>query len=68
MDETPDPKLSDIDLKVASLEKMETALQQAKNVLSITHRGIEDFSFGTQENSVEGKTGVNDRSILEVKK
>jgi putative ABC transport system permease protein len=54
VDDTPDPKLSDIDLKVASLEKMDTALQQAKNVLSITHRGIEDYSFGTQENSVEG--------------
>lgn len=51
--DVPDPKLSDIGLKVASLDKMETALQQAKNVLLSSHRGIEDFSFGTQENSVE---------------
>jgi putative ABC transport system permease protein len=32
---------------------MDTALQQARNVLLITHRGIEDFSFGTQETSVD---------------
>ncbi len=51
--DTPDPKLSDIGLKVSNMEKMETSLQQAKNVLSIVHHGIEDFSFGTQENSVE---------------
>jgi putative ABC transport system permease protein len=49
----PDPKLSDIDIKVASLEQMEPALQQARNVLMITHRGIEDFAFRTQEDSVE---------------
>ncbi|MBI5386848.1 MAG: ABC transporter permease [Verrucomicrobia bacterium] len=50
---TPDPRLSDIDIKVASLDKMEVALQQARNVLLMTHNGIEDFSFQTQENSVE---------------
>jgi len=53
LNETPDPRLTDIDLKVATLDKMDTALQQAKNVLLISHRGIEDFSFGTQENSVD---------------
>jgi putative ABC transport system permease protein len=51
--DTPDPKLTDIDLKVVSLEKMETAMQQARNVLMVTHNGIEDFTFGTQENSVD---------------
>jgi putative ABC transport system permease protein len=50
----PDPRLTDIDVKVAGLEKMDAALQQARNVLMLTHRGIEDFSFQTQENSVEG--------------
>ncbi|MGV3771305.1 MAG: ABC transporter permease [Verrucomicrobiales bacterium] len=49
----PNPQLSDIDIKVADLELMEPALQQAKNVLMITHRGIEDFNFRTQENQVE---------------
>src|SRR5512133_118949 len=49
----PDPRLSDIDLKVASLDELEPALQQARNVLMLTHRGIEDFGFRTQENQVE---------------
>ena len=49
----PDPRLDDIDIKVADLEKLEPALQQAKNVLMTTHKGIEDFSFRTQENQVE---------------
>jgi putative ABC transport system permease protein len=49
----PDPRLSDIDLKVADLSLLETALQQARNVLMVTHRGIEDFSFRTQENQLD---------------
>ncbi|HMJ88796.1 MAG TPA: ABC transporter permease [Candidatus Acidoferrum sp.] len=50
---TPDARLSDIDIKVASLDKLEPALQQARNVMMLTHHGIEDFSFRTQENNVE---------------
>jgi ABC-type antimicrobial peptide transport system permease subunit len=49
----PDPRLSDIDIKVADIELMEPALQQARNVLMVTHRGIEDFSFRTQETQLE---------------
>ena len=49
----PDPRLSDIDIKVSSLDKLEPALQQARNVMMMAHRGIEDFSFQTQENSVD---------------
>ncbi len=49
----PDPRLTDIDIKVASVEQLEPALQQARNVLLITHNGIEDFEFRTQENQVE---------------
>ncbi len=49
----PDPRLTDIDLKVDSMEGLEVALQQARNVLMLTHRGIEDFSFQTQENQLE---------------
>jgi putative ABC transport system permease protein len=52
-DNIPDPRLSDIDLKVAGIEHIETALQQARNVLMLTHRGIEDFTFQTQENNLE---------------
>ena len=49
----PDNRLSDIDLKVCSLDEMESSLQQARNVMMITHRGIENFGFRTQENQVE---------------
>ena len=49
----PDPRLTDIDLKVNSLEVLEPALQQARNVLMLTHRSIEDFNFRTQENQLE---------------
>jgi putative ABC transport system permease protein len=49
----PDNRLTDIDLKVASLSQLEPALQQAQNVLMLTHHGIEDFGFRTQENRVD---------------
>ena len=49
----PDPRLTDIDVKVTSLDRLEPALQQARNVLLMTHRGIEDFSFRTQENQIQ---------------
>ncbi len=52
-DGVPDNRLSDIDLKVSHLEQLEPALQQARNVLMLTHRGIEDFGFRTQENQLE---------------
>lgn len=48
-----DTRLSDMDLKVSDLGELEPALQQARNVLMMTHRGIEDFSFRTQENQLE---------------
>lgn len=53
----PDPRLTDIDLKVANLDLLEPALQQVRNVLMLTHRGIEDFSFRTQENQIESING-----------
>ena len=53
-DGIPDPRLTDIDLKVAEFDELEPALQQARNVLMMTHRGIEDFGFRTQENQMEG--------------
>jgi putative ABC transport system permease protein len=49
----PDPKLSDIDVKVRDITVLEQALQQARNVLMMTHNGVEDFTFETQENRLE---------------
>jgi len=52
----PDPRLSSLYIKVADIEMLEPALQQAKNVMMHTHKGIEDFSFQTQENWSENIT------------
>jgi len=46
---TPDPRLSMMSIKVEDVDSMEQALGQARNVLLTTHRGIEDFAFRTQE-------------------
>ena len=48
LDGIPDPRL-----RVKSMEQMELAIQQAKNVLLVTHRGIEDFTFQTKESEVQ---------------
>ncbi len=50
---TPDPRLSQMWVKVESMDKFEEGLQQARNVLLQTHRGIEDFAFRTQEDWAE---------------
>ncbi len=49
----PDPHLSALNIKVASFDKLEPALEQARNVLMSTHKGIEDFAFRTQEDWAE---------------
>jgi putative ABC transport system permease protein len=50
---TGDPRLSSLELKVHSVDLLPEALQQARNVLMSTHKGIEDFSFRTQEDWAE---------------
>jgi putative ABC transport system permease protein len=49
----PDPRLSGLEVKIADVDHMNRALQQIRNVLMTTHKGIEDFSFRTQEDWVE---------------
>jgi putative ABC transport system permease protein len=46
---TGDPRLSSLEAKIASVDLLPEALQQIRNVLMSTHRGIEDFTFRTQE-------------------
>ena len=46
----PDPRLSQINVRVSDIDSLEPALQQVRNVMMHTHKGIEDFSFRTQEN------------------
>src|ERR1043166_9632732 len=46
---TGDPRLSNLELKIASADLLPEALQQVRNVLMSPHKGIEDFTFRTQE-------------------
>jgi len=48
-----DPRLSGLDTKIDSVEVLPEALQQVRNVLMCTHKGIEDFTFMTQEDWAE---------------
>jgi putative ABC transport system permease protein len=48
-----DPRLSSLELKIASVDLLPESLQQIRNVLMTTHKGIEDFTFRTQEDWAE---------------
>ncbi len=50
---TPDPRLSSLEVKIAGVERLPESLQQMRNVLMSTHKGIEDFTFRTQEEWAE---------------
>lgn len=41
-------QLSSLEIRIASVELIEPALQQARNILLMTHNGLEDFTFETQ--------------------
>ena len=51
-DGTPDPRLTDIDIKIADLDLLEPALQQARNVMLTMHNGIVDFECETEEDQI----------------
>ena len=46
---TGDPRLSSLELRVRDFDLLPEALQQVRNLLMSTHKGIEDFTFRTQE-------------------
>lgn len=48
-----DPRLSSLELKIQGIETLPESLQQIRNVLMTTHKGIEDFTFRTQEDWAE---------------
>src|SRR5437016_2218731 len=50
---TGDPRLSYLELKIESVDLLPESLQQVRNVLMCTHKGIEDFTFRTQEDWAE---------------
>ena len=49
----PDPRLTTLEVKITSVDDLQPALQQMHNVLMTTHKGIEDFTFRTQEDWAE---------------
>jgi putative ABC transport system permease protein len=49
----PDPRLSSMEVKIADLDQMNSALAQIHNVLMSTHKGIEDFAFRTSEETID---------------
>lgn len=42
-------RLSSLQMKVQSIDRLEASLQQVRNVLMMTHGGLEDFAFRTDE-------------------
>ena len=48
-----DPRLSGLDVKIAEHRRAAGSVQQMRNVLMCTHKGIEDFTFRTQEDWAE---------------
>ncbi len=49
----PEPRLSNLEVRIHDVDLLDRALTQVRNTLMITHRGIEDFSFRTQEDWAE---------------
>ena len=49
----PDQSFTTLELKISDVALLPEALQQVRNVLMSTHRGIEDFTFRTQEDWAE---------------
>jgi putative ABC transport system permease protein len=53
VDQGPDIKLSRLTIQVVDPRQLDSALQQIRNVLTMTHRGIRDFGFETREDMIE---------------
>ena len=50
---SPEPTLSSLEVKIVQVEKINQSIQQVRNVMMSTHKGIEDFRFRTQEDWAE---------------
>lgn len=48
-DKGPDYHLDRLNVRIADIGRFDEALQQVRNVLDQTHRGIDDFGFETRE-------------------
>ncbi|MFM7102934.1 MAG: ABC transporter permease [Verrucomicrobiota bacterium] len=60
----PEPRLTNMEIRIHDVDRLDTALTQIRNTLMVTHRGIEDFSFRTQEDWAEQiKTSVQNARL-----
>lgn len=48
-----DKRLSDMYVQVADLERFDEAIEQIRNVLNTTHKGIQDYGFETRQDWFE---------------
>ena len=46
-------RLSNLNMKIPSIDLLEPAVQQVRNILMMTHKGLEDFTLRTQEDWAE---------------
>ncbi len=64
VDAGPDLTLDSLDFRIRDTAYFEQALAQVENVLTRTHRGIDDFSFDTREDWADGiETSVRSTRI-----
>jgi putative ABC transport system permease protein len=58
-----DARLTTLVMEIDDVQQLDAALQQARNVLMFTHKGIEDFAFRTREDDA----GEITKSIAEAR-
>ena len=49
VDQGPNYKLDQLIIQVGDVARFQDAIEQTRTLLTVTHRGIEDFSFNTRE-------------------
>ncbi len=49
----PEPRLSEMEIKIRDISKLDLALTEIRNIMMVRHRGIEDFALRTQEDWAE---------------
>lgn len=52
-DQGPDPKLTRLVVRISDVTQFSAAIEQMRNILLTTHRGIRDFGFDTREDWFE---------------
>jgi len=53
VDSGPDPLLDALIVKVRDFSQVNSSIEQMRNILNLTHRGIQDFGFDTREDWAE---------------